>query len=265
MDKILDKLISGTQKRIGALEALIFNAIVGYFVDNLTVKDDVIKYTSANVIAVNKLSPDVVGSKPISKLSKFILKGISLLLSLTAKAQSEYDTTAIKKSEDVFTTVQDHATKSVNSILSLEVIFADIKQEALILMSDPNGISLKDLRRSLKSKVVDNGIAQRYFSRWTNDIYSQYQRVGANNLRKKLGLKYAIYQGGEISNTRSFCRKLNGTVVSEEEIEGWTNQTWAGKNEIGYNPYADLGGYNCRHRLDWISEELARKLRPELF
>lgn len=264
MDKIIEKLITGTQKRLSILEALIFNSVVGYFVDNLSLKDDVIKYNTSNVSAINKLSSDVVGSSSINKISKFILKGIATLLSLTAVMQSEYDTTAVKKSEDVFNEVNGHATKSVNSILSLEVIFADIKQEALILMSDPNGISLRDLRRIMKNKVVDNGIAQRYFSRWTNDIYSQYQRVGANNLRKKLGLKYAIYQGGEISNTRSFCRKLNGTVVTDEEIQEWDNKTWAGKNEVGYNPITDLGGYNCRHRLDWISEELAKKLRPDL-
>lgn len=39
---------------------------------------------------------------------------------------------------------------------------------------------------------------------------------------------------------------------------------WEGKNQIGYNPFIDLGGYNCRHKLRWISRELAEAKRPEV-
>jgi hypothetical protein len=35
-------------------------------------------------------------------------------------------------------------------------------------------------------------------------------------------------------------------------------------NYPGYDPLVDRGGYNCRHQLGYISEELAYKLRPEL-
>jgi len=32
----------------------------------------------------------------------------------------------------------------------------------------------------------------------------------------------------------------------------------------GYDPLVDRGGYNCRHQLSFISDELAFKLRPDL-
>jgi hypothetical protein len=120
------------------------------------------------------------------------------------------------------------------------------------------------MRRALQNKIVGNKLAERYYSRWTSDIYSQYQRLGANEVRKDIGLRFAIYQGGLIESSRPFCEKRNGEVFHEDEVKSWVNLEFEGKPETGYNPITDLGGYNCRHRLDWISDELAFRLRPEL-
>jgi hypothetical protein len=35
-------------------------------------------------------------------------------------------------------------------------------------------------------------------------------------------------------------------------------------NYPGYDPLVDRGGYNCRHIIGWIPDELAFKYRPEL-
>jgi hypothetical protein len=91
------------------------------------------------------------------------------------------------------------------------------------------------------------------------------QRVGANRIRVDLGLKYAVYQGGLIKTSRDFCEDRNNKCFSEKEIMSWENLNWEGKPQIGYNALIDCGGYNCRHRLDWISEEYAKRLRPDLF
>ena len=53
-------------------------------------------------------------------------------------------------------------------------------------------------------------------------------------------------------------------MYHEDEIKSWENLNFAGKPETGYNPIVDLGGYNCRHRLDWVSDQVAFRLRPEL-
>lgn len=92
-----------------------------------------------------------------------------------------------------------------------------------------------------------------------------------------LQLNFAFYQGGEIQTTRPFCSERNNKVFSREEITkfgtaqdkygGYTNKSagkFQGKTKV-YNPLLDLGGYNCRHSYDWISDELAKVFRPELF
>jgi hypothetical protein len=266
MDDIFDEYIKGTTKRLAGLDNLIYKILLDYFVDNLDIKGNKIKYTASNIDAVNKIeSTTSMFGSALTKIGEYIVKGIKEILGLTVSDFAKFDTGSIKKSSDVLETLEKHAATSINQNLNLQIIFADVKKDALALMSKPDGISLSELREQLYDKVVNKGMAQKYYSRWTHDIYSQYQRVGANQVRKKLGLKYAIYQGGLIESSRPFCEQRNGKVFSEEEIEKWINLNFEGKPDVGYNPIADLGGYNCRHRLDWISEELAKKKRPDLF
>jgi hypothetical protein len=149
-------------------------------------------------------------------------------------------------------------------VLNLERLFLEVKEQSVRLMARPEGISLKELRDQLQSVVVDKGLAQKYYKRWTHDIYSQYERVAANEVRITLGLRFAVYQGGLIRDSRSFCIQRNDKCYSENEIKKWKNLNWIGKPESGYDAITDLGGYNCRHRLDWISDNLAYRLRPDL-
>lgn len=92
----------------------------------------------------------------------------------------------------------------------------------------------------------------------------------------KLELNHAIYQGGIIQTTRPFCAIRDNRVFTREEIARFgTSQDqyggYTGPGEFqgkcpktGYNPFLHLGGCRCRHQLDWISDELAFRLRPEL-
>ena len=60
----------------------------------------------------------------------------------------------------------------------------------------------------------------------------------------------------DIGITRIFCESRVGNVYNRETILSWDDLQWQGKkpdNEI----LIDLGGYNCRHDLDWITYELA--------
>ena len=87
-----------------------------------------------------------------------------------------------------------------------------------------------------------------------------------------------------IDDSRDFCAAHNNKVWTIEESKEWINWT-PSKGEYpmdytvkakdlysvpgymsypGYDPLLDRGGYNCRHSLGFISQDLAFKLRPEL-
>lgn len=143
-----------------------------------------------------------------------------------------------------------------------------------------SGQSLDELRENVGKQILGDeekgGLIQRHFRTVTYDAFQQFDRETSRQMAKGLGLTHAIYQGGLIKTSRPFCIERNDKVFTQEEIAlfgtpqdpygGYYNKAeglFRGRNE-GYQPFTDLGGHNCRHTLDWISEALAVQLRPDL-
>jgi hypothetical protein len=259
MDEFLEELLESTQKRLSLLESLLYNIVLDYFLDNLEVKDEKIKITQKNINAINKLdnvNEGVLGR--LTALGKYIINDIKKLVGLTGEQMEAYDARAVSVSEEVTKTILEHANKNIGYNNNLSAIYAEIKQESIALLSRYEGASLRELREMLRTKIVEKKLVSKYFTRWTNDIYSQYQRAAANEIRKDLGFTWAIYQGGLIEASRQFCVERNNRVYSEDEIKSWQELDFKGKPQFGYDPIIDCGGYNCRHRLDWVSESFAK-------
>jgi len=116
------------------------------------------------------------------------------------------------------------------------------------------------------------------------NLYQHYDAAYNMYLAFEFGMKFFIYQGGLIVDSRDFCVAHNNKVWSMDEAESWRIWTPSkgaypadyilkspSKFEVssylnypGYQPLIDRGGYNCRHGLGWISDEMAFSLRPEL-
>lgn len=128
------------------------------------------------------------------------------------------------------------------------------------------------------------GALEKQYQRYAYDLYQQYDRAYNSSLADEFDMKYFIYQGGLIDESRDFCVAHNNKVWSREEAAEWVSWTPA-KGEYpagykikqkdpyahpsymdypGYTPLVDAGGYNCRHSIGWISDELAFELRPDL-
>ncbi len=257
IDETLEDLIAVTDKKISILESYLYSTILSYLVDNLLIDENKIKFNNQNISVVSSIdSVNDSVSQRLNKLGSYILNGIKKLIGITSKDMSQYDVRAISKSEEVEKSILRHAEKNININNNLEPVYAEIKQGIIAMMSTYEGASLSDIRAYLKERIKDKKIIDRYFNRWTNDIYSQYQRAAANEVRKKLGFKYAIYQGGLIETSRRFCIERNNKIFSEAEVNSWASLEFKGK-PMAYNPIIDCGGYNCRHRLDWVSDEFA--------
>jgi hypothetical protein len=126
------------------------------------------------------------------------------------------------------------------------------------------------------------GVMERRLRTFAHDMYQQYDRGYAGNMATEFGMEYFVYEGGLVEDSRDFCREMNGRVFHVSETEAWKTWTPAKRtrsfepeqkdeNKIpsyidfaGYEPLIDLGGFNCRHNIAYISETLAFKLRPEL-
>lgn len=260
--KKIEKEIGLRYKR---LDELLYKITMDYLADNLSIKDDVIKSTLSNVGIINSIQKkfNQAAYPVLEKIKEYIVKAIRRLIIAAGEDMAEYSPEAVAVSKDVAELLARQAVKTITGNLTLEKTFAEIKGNIISAMSRPGGIALKDLRISLESKILIKAITRTQFLAWTMNVFMQYQRAGSNDVRKKLKLKYAIYQGGIMNNTRSFCEERNGKVFSEKEIESWIDVDFPEKWDP-YNPFTDCGCYNCRHRLDWISQELAERLRPDI-
>lgn len=136
--------------------------------------------------------------------------------------------------------------------------------------------TVEQYMNTLKKIVVGDktkaGGLSHHFRTFAHDTFSQVDSEYGSTVASGLQLDAAQYMGGKIGTTRAFCLKKDGKVFTRKEIENWRNdpdllmskdEQNAGKPK-DYDPIRDRGRWNCRHYLNWITDEKAISLRPEL-
>lgn len=121
---------------------------------------------------------------------------------------------------------------------------------------------LGEFRKLFRSVLVGkpgSGMLERYFNTNTFDLFQRLDRSVQNIYAERLGLNYAVYSGTVMDTTRPFCEARVNKVFSRKQIAGWADLQWSGKPKM-YDPFMDCGGFNCRHHLSWVSDEVAKYL-----
>ena len=139
------------------------------------------------------------------------------------------------------------------------------------------GRPMREVERAIKVKVQGTkntpGVLERNLGGFLLDAYQVADAVTNNEFAKRLDLKYFIYSGGLIETSRAFCRKRNNKVYTTEEARTWADDPTLPRTKeerdsgtvTDYAPLEDRGRWQCRHRLLYISEQEARRRRPDLF
>lgn len=139
--------------------------------------------------------------------------------------------------------------------------------KAQIIKGIAGGTSWSDFQTQMKTLVIGTedrlGLTEAQFQTITRDLYAQNDRAIVKNYADEYGLGYFIFQGGLMTSTRPFCRARNNRIFTRKEIQSWSDLTFEGKPKV-YDPFLDVGGHNCRHVLDPISDELAAELRAQV-
>lgn len=127
-------------------------------------------------------------------------------------------------------------------------------------------MSLKDFQKTFKAVFVGipgQGMLERHWKTNSFDLYMRLDRTANLIYANELGLDWAIYSGTLEEDSRSFCIARVNKVFDRAGIEAWKDLEWQGKPKIGYDPFTDCGGFNCRHHLSWISGGLAETLKAK--
>jgi hypothetical protein len=257
------KRVKTLRSRIERLQGVLYSKILSYISNKLKITDGGVEFSPINIGALlgmeRTLNKEL--EKEVERLQKYLIKDIKDYLKQETLYFNKIDVKAVETSEKVIKRAEKHLSLKVLQETDLTPIFQDVKTKAISLISrQGDSVSLQELRMFLEKNVVEKDQVQKYWSRWTYDIYQQYERVASNEIRKDLDLQWAMYEGGEIETSRCFCLKRNGRLFHISEIQSWADISWAGKSEIGYDPIVDLGGFNCRHKLRWVSNEFAERM-----
>lgn len=146
------------------------------------------------------------------------------------------------------------------SVLQSQPVAIAVSQDIQTALSSKT--TLTAFKKQLRDKFLGDavqGYLERHFERFSGDVFHQYDRAVQTVYADNLDLEYAIFAGTIKDNTRDFCKARVNRIFDKETIESWNDLNWKGKIQGG-NVLTDLGGYNCRHTLSWISKELAERM-----
>src|SRR5574337_27875 len=275
---ILRKYISSTKKKL-------LDIIIDRFIDKLVSENGVIISNNKNIeltTALDKIFAEFSKSDYQKLINRFAedLKGITELNHRYFKtiepdqdklSKVQKDTDLLMRKRLGLNTKGEIVKKGfLDRLISDETLLRKVKEETF--RSITQGKPIKDYRNKITklvagSKGVDGGL-QRHFNTFATDTYNNYERTLSHQYATRLDLKYFIYAGGTIQTSREFCEIHNGKVYTTEEAQKWKKQVgkpkgpvWNEEKDGAYNRLSDLGGYNCRHSIDYISESLAKRLR----
>jgi len=146
---------------------------------------------------------------------------------------------------------------NIGQVPQLRQMMTDLVIENISKQSNSTEF-LRAMKKLIRGSKDVNGGLTRYLRQYIHDTMWQISRAVDKNYAEELNLNYAYYVGTAIDKTRDFCLARIGKLFTREEIKSWENETWAGKIEGG-DIFIDLGGYNCRHRLGWVTDEKAAR------
>lgn len=263
-------------KKLSALQRRVYYSILPIVLD-LDVQDSRIAFNVSNInqIKVARRAIDNFIGQEGGRIATWIANRMKNLLKFNKFYYKTFIDESLEKIEDTVTKktmLRLGYDVSENVLIPngyLDDIFRNspIGQQVASEMSRSmaGGMGLKEFQSSFKDAFISesgSGIAERHFKRATFDLFQQYDRQISKEYADELELNYARYSGTIKDTTRSFCKERVGKVFSREEIKKWKDLEFQGKPK-NYVPEIDLGGYNCRHSLDWISDELAERWRNE--
>lgn len=275
--QLVDKLTDRLSGQVRESEAELFASVLEEFVDKLDVKDGVITNSLRNkriLSNIDRVFSDYAATKGVA-IATGVAKGVQQLFDFNMQYFSafESETKMIPIGNDIKVTLEgwlgigDDGKVQKNGYLSQLVNDATLsnKVKSLMVKSIVSGTGLSETKSALKDLIMGEkgklSALEKHYRNFVYDTFSQVDRTIGKVTADKLQLNYAIYEGGLIETSRQFCREHNGKVYTREEIAKFDPPT---AKQPDYNPFTDLGGYGCRHHLNWIPYTLAVILRPDL-
>lgn len=118
--------------------------------------------------------------------------------------------------------------------------------------------TLAETKAYLAGHKGRRGAIEDFYSKYTGDVFTHADRMASREFARKYNLKWFIYAGTIVKNSRAFCRLKIGGVYNTEEAKEWIheNPSPLGISEESYSPTIHMGGTNCRHSPWFLTTEM---------
>lgn len=263
---------------VRTLQAAFYSAIVEWVTEKIEVEDGRIKYSAANLgkVAGLYLLFDRMNKRFRKTMLQTVLERAARLFGLNRDYFSEIKPVQESVADAArrltlqrwgynVTTGELIPGSYFEKLFSNEGVARNVA--GLVNRAIASRMSLADFQKQFRRVFVGQpgkGMLERHWKTNSFDLFQKIDRAANLVYADRLGLEYAIYSGTVMDTTRPWCEKHVNKVFSRAEIEAWKNQDWQGKITVGYDPYLDAGGFQCRHHWSFISTPIAQHLRPEL-
>lgn len=286
-EAFIDSQRSKLESSVVKQQSKLFNDIVAELIPALDVKDGVIQESAKNYRLISVLDKTYRDFQ-VSSANVFLGDIVRATSKIASISKNYFQ--VLGNVPERFDAIVESTNKLINLRLGLDggklvrggflqsffdsnTIGTDLKQ--MTSRAVTSNINLKDYVQMLQDKITGTeeytGGLERQFQRYGYDLYSQYDAAYNKTLGNEFGFTYFVYQGGLVKDSREFCVEHNNKVYSVEEAQHWCEWRSPTSGEKptymcydGYDPLIDRGGYNCRHFLGWIDDELALAMRPDL-
>ena len=266
---LLRKSEKGLLSKASAMQRRLNSYVLNYFLPSLQINENnTRKNTNANLKKANKAGGLKRFIKKVVNVSMFDYydQQFKKLTNKTVDYFTPFNPTEAAKKR-ILNRGETITDGFINDLFDNNQVANEIQKTIKKgIISGQNVTQLKSvLTEQIKGKEDKFGLLENYHYRNGTDELQKYTRELDQQFSEAAELNYAIYAGGEIKTTRDFCDQRNGKVFNRETVLSWntTPANWSGRKEDN-NILVDLGGYNCRHNLDWISYELAKRIDPNI-
>lgn len=293
VDRLLDARQRARLRELNGIERLLFKKLIGEFKGELEESGDGRITSRRGFLSISKAIDvifDAVEARGLDRMGQNLAVDMKSILAVN----SAYYRSLKAASAANFKAIEQAVLNTMNRRLGIDQSGGVQKDGYLgrLFRTDPardevkqmvskavaGGIPMKNLERQLRVKVEGTkgtaGVLEKHIGGFVLDSYNVADRVLNNDFGKKLGLRYFLYSGGLIETSREFCRRKNGKVFSTDEAEAWPAEilkigpATKAEQEAGvltdYIPLEDVGRWRCRHRLLFISDQMAFSMRPDL-
>jgi hypothetical protein len=256
----------------------LFALIVEQFISRLAIRDGVVENTAANLTLLSTLDRvfdqfqrEVLGgAMPVFVDSLFDVVAMTGELYTGMQAATVLD--AITKDNAVIRAAigVDNGGNVLRGTVLWDVSNAAPVRDGLknvVLKAIQSGDTLQAFTKSVKDYVTGTpgtqGRLRSYYRTYAYDLFNQVQEAKNEQFRRGLDLQWFLYVGDVIRDSRVFCAKKAGKVfaIQEADAEWPKDADLIGKSTgIPYTPRIDRGRWNCRHRIRYITEEMAAQI-----